>query len=121
MAPREKTPEKGQRKAKEKEESKRKKNSRQERRKGKEVATIRDEPEVNLFLGCLLSINQPPTGDTIQQTKRRSNRISQSKTLSPSTQAERSSRQSHSTLLKAEGQSTTWKRQKTHVADRAAE
>jgi hypothetical protein len=68
MAPKEKTPEKGQRKTKEKGGNKRQKNSRQESPKGKEVATIRDEPETNLFLGCLLSINQPLTGETIQHT-----------------------------------------------------
>ncbi len=51
MPPKEKkTPGRGERK-------KRKKSP-----KGKEEATvIRDEPERNLFLECLQSINQPPT------------------------------------------------------------
>ena len=45
-----KTPEKGERK------------TRKRSPKGKEEATvIRDEPELNLLLECLQSINQPPT------------------------------------------------------------
>ncbi len=47
---------------------------------------IRDEPERNLFLECLQSINQPPTA-TDQPERRRSTRHSQS-TPSPSTQTE---------------------------------
>jgi hypothetical protein len=61
MPPKEKTHEKGKRKTPEKGESKSKKNSRQESPKGKEATTIRDEPEVNLFLGCPNSINKPLT------------------------------------------------------------
>jgi hypothetical protein len=53
--------------------------------KGKEEATvIRDEPERNVFLECLLSVNQPPTA-TDPPERRRSARQSQS-TPSPSTQ-----------------------------------
>ena len=53
--------------------------------KGREEATvIRDEPERNLFLECLLSVNQPPTA-TDPPERRRSARQSQS-TPSPSTQ-----------------------------------
>ena len=54
---------------------------------GKKKATvIRDEPERNLFLECLLSVNQPPTA-TEPPERRRSARQSQS-TPSPSTQKE---------------------------------
>ncbi len=67
--------------------------------KGKEKATvIREEPEVNLFLECLQSINRPPTAN-IQPEQRKSSRHSQSKTTSPSTQTDRSPRQNNSTLL----------------------
>ena len=80
MPPKEKkTPEGEERK-------KRKKSS-----KGKEQATvIRDEPERNLFLESLQSINQPPTA-TDPPERRRSARHSQStishSTPSPSTRA----------------------------------
>ncbi len=67
--------------------------------KGKEKATaIREEPEVNLFLECLQSINRPPTAN-IQPEQRKSSRHSQSKKPSLSTQTERSPRQNNSTLL----------------------
>ncbi len=74
MAPKEKkTHEKGERK------------TRKKSPKGREEATvIRDEPERNLFLECLLSVNQPPTA-TDPPERRRSARQSQS-TPSPSTQ-----------------------------------
>ncbi len=67
--------------------------------KGKEKATvIREEPEVNLFLECLQSINKPPMAN-IQPEERRSSRHSQSKKPSPSTQTERSPRRNDSALL----------------------
>jgi hypothetical protein len=70
MAPKTKTPER-------EESKKKKKSSRQESPKGKEATTIRDEPAVSLFLGCLESIDQTPTAKTIQPKTRKSNRISQ--------------------------------------------
>ncbi len=74
-----KTPERGERK------------KRKASPKKKEKATvIRDEPERNLFLECLQSINQPPTA-TDPPERRRSARHSQStpsnSTPSPSTRA----------------------------------
>ncbi len=90
--PRKKIPEKGERKTKERKKGK-------TSPKGKEEATvIRDEHEVNLFLECLVSINQPPTAIN-QPTQRKSTRHSQSTTPSPSTQTERATRRNNSTLL----------------------
>jgi hypothetical protein len=64
-----KTPDKGEKKAKERKAGKKSP-------KGKEEATvIRDEPEVNLFLECLQSINKPPTANH-QPEQRRSLRRS---------------------------------------------
>ena len=72
--------------------------------KGKEEATvIREEPECNLFLGSLHSINQTQTAN-IQPEKRRSSRSSQSKTPSPSTQTERPPKRNNSTLMRSNQQ-----------------
>jgi hypothetical protein len=79
MSPKKKTPERGARKE-------RKTSS----RKKEKATVIRDEPEQNLFLECLQSINQPPTA-TEPSEKRRSARLSHStssrSTPSPSTRA----------------------------------
>jgi hypothetical protein len=89
MVPKEETP------VKEKD----KKASKRKSPKGKEEATvIREEPEVNLFLESLQSINKPPTANN-QPEKRRSARHSQSKKPSPSTQTEKSPRRNDSTPL----------------------
>jgi hypothetical protein len=66
MPPKKKTPERGKRKE-------RKTSS----RKKEKATVIRDEPEQNLFLECLQSINQPPTA-TDSPERRRSARHSQS-------------------------------------------
>ena len=79
MPPRKKTPEKGERK-----ESKT-----SSRKKGK-ATVIRDEPERNLFLECLQSINQPPTASDPPPkgtSAQHSRSTSSQSTPSPSTRA----------------------------------